>query len=197
MVVVLLSALAGGVHAQTIRFVEGGVISDIYPYGNAIVAPTPGVTAAIGAQLSNRWTVRFEASVPRFNADVYEHDLFGSNERRTSYTRQRMETFSGFVGRVYPVTRIVTFTPLIGFGMVDARYASESLVTRQDGTTQRFGDGSHADHLRMAAFAVGADVAVAVTSRVAIVPQYRLHLAPNYESFAMTSRPGIAVRVAF
>jgi hypothetical protein len=195
--VVMLSAFAGAAHAQTTRFVDGGVISDLYPYGNTIVAPNPGVTTAIGVQASNRWTVRFEATVPRFKTDVYECCSFGSGEQRTSYTRHRLETFSGFVGRVYPLTRTVTFTPLVGFGIVDERYGSESVVTRRDGTTERLGDARRTGHSAMAALSIGADMAVAVTSRMAIVPQIRMHIAPNYESFAMTARPGVALRVVF
>jgi hypothetical protein len=206
MCAVFMCVAAGTASAQSqisgVRhFVEGGVIADID--GNAYTddaTTAPGGVFGLGTSLPRHWTVRFEATRPGWHESTYRYagQLSGSNTLTYSGVEQhRIETYAVLFGKDVALSPRATFTVLGGLSAarhVD-HYVETTEMTRAGVVTTT--SNSNQPSELISTLAVGAEVAIAVTPRVAIVPGFRAHAPLGYESGFNMWRPGVNVRWRF
>lgn len=202
----ILAATTGVAQAQTTSgfrwFADGGALIDIdpYTYDYDSADGSAGFFGSVGGIIGNGWSVRFETTRPGWHKDVYE-----SSYRPTATTvvttsgtnRHRISTYTFLAGKDFVIGRRVTLTPL--FGASAARHSDREewvvRTNRSGALTSRSDSSSH--HEMLGLFSGGADAAFAVTRRVAVVPQVRVHVDPRSEDGSAIVRPGLAFRVRF
>jgi hypothetical protein len=107
--------------------------------------------------------------------------------------RHRISTYAALVGHDFPFSRRVQITPVFGLGIAD--HADQGRTTFTPPVATFSGPVTFDDRELVFTASFGADVAVALTSRVGLVPQLRVHALVGPEGAAPILRPGIAIRV--
>jgi hypothetical protein len=199
-----LSALASAAGAQTPQslrtqlFAGAGIDSDPYTYApDRDTAAT--LVAGIGKELPHRWRIRYELTVPMW------HELSNVNQclcwtgnipvDTESTDRHRMTTHVGLVGYEIPIGARVGLMPVAGAGLIVHTDREHSRITSLFGEV--LSDRDSSDLTFHAAIVAGADVAVRVTDRFALVPQVRLYGIPESESAQPIVRPALLARFRF
>lgn len=165
----------------------------------------PALAAAIGATSTRRWTVRFETSVPAWHSATtylaYTRQS-GTGPRasvvESGIGQHRITTFSFLAGRSLPLGSRVSLALLggVGGGIHQDRERGTEVVTASDGTVRTMPNDSDFSE-NVLSLQTGADVEIALSRRIAVVPQVRFHLALAEQAYARIARPAVAFRWRF
>src|SRR5262245_61940832 len=202
---VLLTLTAAAAQAQSAYssprfYFMAGTVADFDPntYSDDTTG-TPAIKTSIGASLSHRWTTRFELTIPRWHETPFTSTCGCSAARTTTSgtDSHRITTYDFLFGRDLSVSRRVQFTPLIGFSAAShADRENETVtITRASGTTVESNSQDHKELITSIAW--GVDLTLAISERVAIVPQLRMNTLLQYSDAGPIVRPGVAVRIGF
>jgi hypothetical protein len=185
-------------------YVEAGILADVDPDSFEEGTHTvPAATFAAGFTFNSSWTLRFESVLPAWHTTtVDESDSFSGVTESISGTQQhRLSTYSFLVGYEIPIAARIRIVPLVGVGLtnhadkIDIRYQ----VLRSGAAVMSESEVSeNADWLTT--FSYGADFVIAVSPRVAIVPQIRFDTVKydmDDEVGTPRFRPGVGVRLGF
>jgi hypothetical protein len=165
---------------------------DSEPTGNALAAGL-----ALGINFADRWSVQVEGEWP--TSDYTAHHLadyqFQTQESRVTYRTPTVAVLFGVHWRLPKRVDIAfQFGPCLQNKQQDYEY--QTLV---NGTVVESHRYSSNDWLLRTS--LGAETAVAVTSRVSVVAQVRVHLTHGLYSDGLLSgaivRPAVGVRVRF
>ena len=184
----LLAMTAGQARAQNLptrsAFVEGSLLVDrdpTYPSPGSQTELRPGGGAAVGTRLTrhSRYSIRFDFELP----DSHVSDVYPAGLR----TERRTNAYGVLLGRHYQPNRSVELTVVGGFSATQVRRSiviEERSIAMSQSTAW------------MPAVSTGVDVALGLTPHLALVPELRFHVYPEYPSLII-ARPRIAVRWRF
>lgn len=182
-------------------FVEGSLFSDRDADFTGTATMAPGVGLSVGAFLSARMSVGFEAQLPGPHQHVWQRpfDYFDPNTGRvikgpvTSRTTIHTTSYSGLVGFHAAPDRRVRLAFVVGLG---ATGMSNRISNATQETGRVVSEGESTEWATAVTF--GVDGQIALTPRVAIVPQFRAHLQFASSDFGkFLVRPGISIRWRF
>lgn len=179
--VLLLLTLAPAAAAQTRSvFIDGGVLADYDPTQRADVTTTAGVTGSAGIHLTRRWSLRLELDYPQW------HGSHGAGEQRVAdhieafdlRDESRSPSLSLLVGRHSARDSRVRVAWVVGLTATRRESRTSGWTERRDlqGNVTRHTDiDRQSPGYRWWAATIGADVTIALTRRLALVPQLRVH----------------------
>src|SRR5688500_17974870 len=180
----LLLSLAEPAAAQArFAFVEAGLLADYDPTLHGDTTTKAGITASAGVFLSRRWSLRAEVEYPQWHGTTRSGESrsvpngIPRIDRFDLLEERRPTSMSVLAGRDVPPDHRVNLTLLGGV-----------TITRRDsrtsGTIDVFDvDGNLIDHedlrrdsggYNWLALSAGADATIALTERLALVPQIRV-----------------------
>lgn len=179
--VILLLTLAPSVAAQTRNgFVDGGVLADYDPTLRADTTTTAGVSGSVGAFVTRRWSLRLELDYPRW------HGSHGAGEGRVAdhveafdlREDMRAPSLSLLAGRHYAQESRVSVSWVAGLTATRRELKTSGWTEQRDLQGNVIGhtdiDRRYPGHRWWAATA-GVDITIALTKRLAVVPQIRVH----------------------
>lgn len=179
--VLMLLALATPAAAQARHgFVEGGVLADYNPTLRADQATTAGVTGSAGVFITPRWSLRLEIDYPQW------HGTHGTGESRVADHIEafdiqedgRAPSLSLLVGRSHAQKSRVSFAWVAGVTATRREFRTSGWTERRDlqGNVTRHTeiDRQYPGNTWWAATA-GADMTIALTNQLALIPQIRVH----------------------
>lgn len=201
----LLLTLATPAAAQTpYGFVEGGILADYDPTLRADTTTTAGVSGSLGVFFTPRWSLRAEFDYPQWHGTrrTGESRVVDHLEAFDLREDGRAPTWSVLAGRHYAQDSRVGFAWVAGLtaaqrhsrtrGWTERRDLQGNVITRTDIDNDSSG-------YTWPALTAGADVTIALTNRLALVPQIRVHtyggLSEHTSDFF--ARPRIALRWRF
>lgn len=181
-------------------YVEGGILADIDPDTYAEGADvTPAPTFAAGYTFASRWTVRAEGVVPLWHTHKLNetYSFSGRTTTETGTQQHRLETYSFLTGYEFRIASKLRLTPMLGVGA--SRHTDKIAVQRQmrlstGAVTAQDENSTESDWYTSLTF--GADFAIDVSPRLAVVPQFRFDGAPAYSGLPRF-RSGVTLRFGF
>lgn len=179
--VLLLLTLATPAAAQTRHgFVEGGFLADYNPTLRADQTTTAGVTGSAGVFITPRWSLRLEIDYPQW------HGSHRSGENRVADHLEafdiqddgRSPSMSLLVGRDHAQESRVSFSWVAGLTATRREFRTSGWTERRDlqgnVTNHTEIDRRSPGHWWWAGTA-GADITIALTNQLALIPQIRVH----------------------
>jgi hypothetical protein len=201
----LLLTVATPAAAQTRQgFVEGGVLADYDPTLRADKDTTAGVTGSAGFFITPRWSLRLELDRPQWHGRHWagESRVVDRIEASDLQEDGRSPSWSLLAGRHYAQESRVSFSWVAGLTMVRREFRKSGWTERRD---LQGNVTSHTDIDRRypantwPAVTAGADVTIALTKQLALVPQIRVHTYGGLSEHTsdLFVRPRVAVRWQF
>jgi hypothetical protein len=193
--VVLLLAFSTAVGAQNTEsalFVESALIGD---YTRSQSSTVLGGSVSIGFRLAKHFGVRFDVEVPCMHTRTLNTENPGVFRTVDSFSSRTITYGVMAAGDVQTHKRVnLAFLAGLSDAVPETRGSGYLEILAKDGSVVRREDrnSSWSDHT--GALSYGVDVAVTVTSHLAIVPELRFH---TYGEFQTVSRPKVAVRWTF
>ena len=181
-------------------YVEGGILADLDP-GNYVEGThtSPATTFAAGITFPTPWTVRFEGVLPAWHTNTVD-DRFsfaGRTMTRTGTQRHRLSTYSFLTGYEFSMAPRIRLTPLVGVGITRHSDKVDLLSQTQLATGAVTRESEVSEEVeQLTTITYGADFSIAVSPRVAIVPQIRFDTITEHLG-APRFRPGVGLRVGF
>jgi hypothetical protein len=162
---------------------------DAEPTGNAVA-----VGLALGMDFADRWSVQVEGEWPTSDYTAHHLVVYQSQTRESGVT-YRTPTVAVLFGVHWRLPRGVDVAFQFG-PSVQHQYREYEAQYGMNGVAYRAHEASE-DSWQLGV-SVGAETAVAVTPRVAVVAQVRVHAVPNiFEGPETVVRPATGVRVRF
>ena len=193
--VLLLLASSPAARAQNTEqalFVEGALIGD---HTRSQSPMTLGGSGSIGVRLARHFGVRFDVEVPTMHARALNTDSPGVARTIFSFSSRTITYGVMAAGDVQTHKRVnLAFLAGLSIAVPETRGSGYTEFFAQNGSVVRREDLNSywSDH--MGALSYRVDVAVTVTSHVAVVPELRFH---TYGEFTTVTRPKVAVRWTF
>jgi len=194
--VLLVLSAAAPAHAQSNSriFVEGAFFEDFDSSHRQTSSGAPGGSTATGFQLNDRLSVRFEADIPtRHHLSLTE----GAGPFRITDSHDFRAVTYGvfFAGHVQPHKRVdLALLAGISNALLQERYSESLEQLAPNGSVVRRDQFSNEASERVGAFGFGADVAIAMTRHLAVVPEVRFQA---FNEYGQVIRPKLAVRWTF
>jgi hypothetical protein len=177
--VLLLLALPSDARAQVSHpsiFVEGALFDDL-DVPNTRAADTMGGALTVGLRLSRRFSIRFDAEVPGFHTYTYPAGsaFFRVAVSETFRTSTYIVSFAGHI----PAGKTIDVGLLAGLGrgLRESRLSGFEEYLYRDGTVARHEDINYRYVQPEGALTFGTDVAVRLTSHLAVVPELRANIS--------------------
>jgi hypothetical protein len=203
--VLLLLALATPAAAQPRHgFVEGGVLADYDPTLRADQTTTAGVTGSAGVFITSRWSLRAEIDYPQW------HGRHRSGENRVldhleAFDIQddgRSPSLSLLVGRDHAQEWRVSFAWVAGLTATRREFRTSGWTERRDlqgNTTNHTEFERRFPSYRWCAGTAGADIMIALTNQLALIPQIRVHTYGGLSEHTsqVFARPRVVLRWQF
>jgi len=186
------SAAARGQNTGSALFVEGALIGDHTRSQSSLAL---GGSGSIGFRLARHFGVRFDVEVPTLQTRTLNTDSPGVARTIFSFSSRTITYGVMAAGDVQTHKRVnLAFLAGLSVAAPETRGSGYTEVLAQNGSAVRREDLNSywSDHT--GALSYGVDVAVTVTSHVAIVPELRFH---TYGEFTTVTRPKVAVRWTF
>lgn len=185
-------------------FVEGGFLADYDPTLRADTTTTAGVTGSAGIFITPRWSLRLEVDYPQWHGThrTGESRVVDHIEAFELQEDGRSPSVSLVAGRHYAQESRVGFSWVAGL-------TATQRESRTNGWTERRDlQGNVTDHTDIDrrgrgytwwAATAGADVTIALTNQLALVPQIRVHTYGGLSEHTseMFVRPRVALRWQF
>jgi hypothetical protein len=185
-------------------FVEGALLVDYDPTQRADADTKAGVSASAGVFITRRWSLRLEIDRPQWHGlhRTGESRVFDHIEAHDLQHDNRSPSWSLLVGRHYRVESRVSAAWVAGVTAASRdsqvngwteRRDLQGNVTKHTDIAEDYGDYT------WPALTAGADVTIALTKRMALVPQIRLHTYGGFSEHTSDTfiRPRVALRWQF
>lgn len=203
--VLLLLMVVTSAAAQTRRvFVEGGVLADYNPTLRADETTTAGVTGSAGVFITPRWSLRLEVDAPRWHASHRrgETRVVDRIEAFDLHDEGRSPSISVLAGRDHPLSSRVGLAWVAGLTRTQREFRTSGWTERRDL------DGHVTAHTEINrrspthtwwAGSIGGDLTVALTERLQLIPQVRVHTYGGLSEHTseVFVRPRLVVRWQF
>jgi hypothetical protein len=193
--VLLLLAFSTAARAQNTAsaiFVEGALLGD---YTRSQSSTVLGGSGSIGFRLARHFGVRFDVEVPTMHTRTLDTENPGVFRTVDSFSSRTITYGVMAAGDVQVHNRVnLAFLAGLSEAVPETRGSGYLEILAKDGSVVRRDDrnSSWSDHT--GALSCGVDVAVTVTSHVAVVPELRFH---TYSEFTTVTRPKVAIRWTF
>lgn len=202
----LLLTLATPAAAQTraLGFVEGGLLVDHDPTQRKDNDTTAGGTAGAGVFITKRWSLRFEADYPMW------HGMHRTGESRVAnhveafdlQEDSRSPSWSVLAGRHYRQNARVGVAWVAGLTIASRDSRTRGWTERRDlqgNVTAHTAIDRGSPDYHWPALTGGIDVEIALTRRLALVPQIRVHTYGGLSEHTsdLFARPKLALRWQF
>ena len=167
-------------------FIEGTAMADFDQTDFEPTGPVFAIGFGIGSKLWERYSLRFDYESPTEHVD---HTISPGSEYRWASTTT---AYAFLMGRHFRTTRRAPVVLLIGVTAVTHRTELTGFldVVPRDGRppTHTVFDGNDNDVEQWVALSVGAEIPIAISRHLQLVPQVRQHAVANAELGQLFSR---------